>query len=213
MEFTGEFETHLTVRLGEAESTDRLRDWSAGRGLKCTHIVLARGRTASQPMLTRYGRGALSAEVEAAKRLSDDLAGEGFEVSRIKIEAAPGNRDVPRTDDEAAHHPRDRYFEHHVKLLLDAIAGVDPVTSIAQRHQAHVSRNALRVRADGRHERFVTQRCHGVGSETAHRKLDALLNALTEQRYEVIDVEQEFVVYDSDLTIDAGWIQPEGQGT
>jgi hypothetical protein len=160
-------------------------------------------------MLTRYGSGTLSAELGEAERLRDDLASDGFQVSRVKIEAAPSNRDVPRTDDEAASQPRERYFEHHVKLLLDALADVDAVTSIARQHSAHVSRNALRVRADGRHERFVTQRCHGVGRETARRRLDALLHALAAGGYAVLDEEQEFVVYDSDLSIDAGWIEPQ----
>jgi hypothetical protein len=218
MDFTGDFETHLTVRLPAdvpAESSvAALRATPDASGLKCTHIVLARGRTPSQPMLTLAGQGTLSHALAAADALRDRLADAGFDVCRVKIEAAPWNQDVPATDADGAAHPPQRYFEHHVKLLLppgDEPAGL---SALAQAHGAHLSRNALRRRDDGRRERFVTQRCHAVGRETASRRLASLLDALRAAGHEVIDVEEEFVVYDSDLALDDGWIEtvePERQ--
>jgi hypothetical protein len=68
-----------------------------------------------------------------------------------------------------------------------------------------VSRNARRVRPDGRQERFVTQRLYRVGRETAKQHLDSLLNALNP--YEVLEIEEEFVVYDDNVTVDAGWFK------
>src|SRR4030095_2286540 len=98
----------------------------------------------------------------AAKRLAEELEGDGFPVTRVKIEASPLNRDVPIADSDAAKHPPERYFEHHVKLLLAGDAELVALTAIAQRHAAHVSRNALRTRDDGRQERLVAQRCPRV---------------------------------------------------
>ncbi|MGW5396666.1 hypothetical protein [Streptomyces sp. NPDC003952] len=46
------YETHVTVRCAGPAELARLASWSAGRELKVTHIVLARGRMLSQPMLT-----------------------------------------------------------------------------------------------------------------------------------------------------------------
>lgn len=208
MEFTGDFETHLTVRLGGAADVAPLRDWAAQRGLKCTHIVLARGQAVSQPMLTFHGRGRLSVEWSTAFALAESIKREGgFDVTRIKIEAAPMNEDVPVSDDDGRAQPPDRYFEHHVKLLLDPADDLDAITRIAQRHAAHVSRNALRHRDDGRQERFITQRCFQVGRDTATRALNRLLDELKVAGYELIDIEQEFVVYDSNVALDAGWIE------
>ncbi|MFD6726535.1 hypothetical protein ACFWEZ_41590, partial [Streptomyces sp. NPDC060131] len=72
-----------------------------------------------------------------------------------------------------------------------------------------------RVRDDAAHERFVTQRCHGVAAEEAGRALDGLLDALAPLR--VLEVEREFVLHDSDVSVDEGWLdegrpagRPEG---
>ena len=207
MDFIGEFETHVTVRADEEANVDRLRAWARRRNLKCTHIILARGTAASQPMVTRRGRGHLDAEHAAAAELADALRTEGFDITRIKIEAAPGTSGVPASTDQARKHPRERHFEHHVKLLLDAGVDIRALTALAQLHAAHVSRNALRRRDDGREERFVTQRCFGVGRTRARARLDALVEALKLHGYPIIDVEEEFVVYDSNVALDAGWIE------
>jgi hypothetical protein len=63
------------------------------------------------------------------------------------------------------------YFEHHVKLALADNAEVDAVRRIGRRHAGHVSRNARRGLYDGRHERFLTQRCRLVGQPDARRRL------------------------------------------
>src|SRR6184192_1193317 len=97
-EFDGDFETHVTIQTDDTSHVWRLRAWAAGRGLKVTHIVLARGDMPSQPMLTRHGRGTSSTELAAAKALADALRADGFSVSRIKLEAAPWNRDVPQSE-------------------------------------------------------------------------------------------------------------------
>ena len=52
------------------------------------------------------------------------------------------------------------YFEHHVKVVLADGEAMATVWQVSERHAAHVSRNARRLLPDGRHERFVTQRCH-----------------------------------------------------
>lgn len=210
MDFQGDFESHVTVRLAGGEDTRALRDWAAARGLKFTHIVLARGSTASQPMLTRHGRGRLADERARAEALAGEIGATGFVVTRIKIEAAPSAEGVPQSNEEGARAAADQYFEHHVKLLLQPGVDLPALAALAESYAAHLSRNALRSRADGREERFVTQRCRGVGRPTARRHLDALLSALAAGAYEVLEVEEEFVVYDSDLSVDAGWIAAEG---
>ena len=206
MEFRGDFETHFTITLDESGNLAALSDWGQHHELKCLAIVLDRGTAPSQPMLTRHSRGTLTQEKANAAEISRQLTEAGFTVSRIKIEAAPTNADVPRSDAEAGVQT-DRYFEHHLKILLESDTDLMPLKQIAEQHAAHLSRNALKFREDGKQERFVTQRCFSAGSVTAHQQFELLLHALTTASYTLLKTEAEFVVYDSNLALDDGWIQ------
>lgn len=218
---TGEFEIHLTLRpvTGAADPDSPvpyrpLERYAAERAWKFAHIVLDRGRVSSQPMLTLRADGTLPAARSTADDAAAGLAGAGFTVVRTKVEAAPWAEGVPVSDEDGrALGPR-YYFEHHIKLLLDAAddtaddtAGLLPLVGA---HAAHLSRNARRIRTDGRAERFVTQRCRLVGRDTADRRLEALTAALRADNREIVSMEREFVVYDSDEGLDAGWIAEEG---
>ncbi|MDX3517379.1 hypothetical protein [Streptomyces scabiei] len=209
-EFTGEFETHLTVVTGDGPGDEeRVRRWAERHRVKYTRIVLDRGAVPDQPMLTVRGEGSLSAQRAAASGWVGRLGAEGFAVARVKIEAAPWNEDVPLTAAQARALPPGCYFEHHVKLALADDTEVACVRALAGRHAAHVSRNARRAGGGGDghgHERFVTQRCRDVGRPEARRRLDALLDALAEAGFKAVEVEEEFVVHDDRPGLDSGWI-------
>ncbi|MGP3986014.1 hypothetical protein [Streptomyces sp. 3N207] len=208
--FAGEFEIHLTVDGScPAVCSGALAAHAAEQGWKYAHIVLDRGRTPDQPMVTLAADGTLGTARAAAQSAAAELAAASCPVVRVKVEAAPWARGVPATDPEGAALGPAYYFEHHVKLLLPNDADTAAATRIAVRHAAHLSRNARRVRDDGQQERFVTQRCRSVGSATAERRLAALLTALSSLPYEILSVEREFVVYDSAEALDAGWIAEE----
>ncbi|MEU6256319.1 hypothetical protein [Streptomyces sp. NPDC047043] len=194
------YETHVTVRCVGATESERLRRWAAAAGLKLTHIVLARGRMRDQPMLTLSGARSYAAESARAREVLARLRADGFEPVRVKIESTPWAPEVPRRPCDG-----ERYFEHHVKLGLGADTDLADLAARVVPHGAHVSWNARRVRDGGRHERFVTQRCRGVDAEGAGRALDALLAELA--GFEVVGVEREFVLFDSDVSVDEGWIE------
>jgi hypothetical protein len=118
---------------------------------------------------------------------------------RVKIECTPWAPEVPSEPC-----PDGRYFEHHVKLLLEPDDDLSRLAELVEPHGAHLSWNARRVREEGRHERFVTQRCRGVDAKGAHAALQGLLASLTGR--EVLEVEEEFVLYDSNLALDEGWL-------
>ncbi|MEU3465498.1 hypothetical protein ABZ721_36865 [Streptomyces sp. NPDC006733] len=204
----GVLETHLTVVCPDTQA-DRLASWAAARELGFVHIVLARGRTRSQCMVNLVGAGSADAHGRAAERVTDDLTADGFSVARLKTEAAPWAEGVPPDDVTAAAQDPARYFEHHVKLLLPAGQDRALLEELVLPHTAHVSWNARRVRGDGQVERFVTQRCHGVGRTTAAARLSALLRTLHATTFPVLEVEREFVVRDTHLGLDDGWIGQE----
>lgn len=208
MNFAGEFETHVTIAIEVDSTIESLAAWAERRGYKFTHILLQEGRSPSQPMVTRTGTGTLDSELKVATSLIGELGSFGYCVVRVKIEAAPWSVGVPDDDFSARTSHSGRYFEHHVKLLLEPEPDTAVLTGIARRHSAHLSRNARRVRADGRQERFVTQRCAAVGGHRAQRDLNDLLAALDAVGHVPLEIEREYVVYDSNLALDSGWIDP-----
>ena len=148
-------------------------------------------------MFTTFGSGSLDVQKQSARRLSAQLNERGFDVCRIKIETELDTPSVPETDQQAAAAHLRRHFEFHVKLLLAADSDVPALTALARSHASHLPRNARRIRDDRRLERFVTQRCFAVGRSTALRRLDALLSALSNAGYPVLDIEREYVGADS----------------
>jgi hypothetical protein len=187
------YEIHLTVSAGASD--DRLRSWATSHGVKYTRILLDRGDHASQPMLSWLSDGTPASAEADARRTAATLGADGFPVTRLKVEAAAA---------QAGIHPG-LYFEHHVKLLLPAGTDLQVVREVAVRHDAHLSRNARRLRADGVQERFVTQRCRQVGLPAAKSRLSALVDALTGAGWEIAEVEEEWVLIDDNPGLDAGW--------
>ncbi|MCG8927935.1 nucleotidyl transferase AbiEii/AbiGii toxin family protein [Lentzea sp. CC55] len=198
----GEFELHLT---GSEWQVEELAAFARAHQVKFSHIELHGGKVWSQPMLTIGARGTIDEVRAVAGQWRARMHEADLFVVRVKVEAAPWNEGVPQTDEEA---DAALYFEHHVKLRLPEGDWYTELYRAAAPHEAHISRNARRTRADGSEERFVTQRCFGVGRVTAKRRLDALLAAL--HAFEVVEVEEEYVVDDDALHIDDGWIGGPG---
>jgi hypothetical protein len=207
VEITGAFEIHLTV---EARHGAGLAAFAERHGVKFVHIVLDRGRFASQPMLTLPAHGTLDDARAVARQWQDRLAGHGTATTRVKIEAAPWCEGLPQTDADGAAEPFERYFEHHVKLALPAapVAALKAATDAGAAHGARLSRNARHRTGDGGQHRFLTQRCRRVGLATATARLDRLVADLRAAGLEIVKVEQEYVVEDSNLEHDAGWLGP-----
>ncbi|MEU7798892.1 nucleotidyl transferase AbiEii/AbiGii toxin family protein [Micromonospora arborensis] len=205
LEVSGDFEIHITAHASQAE---KLWAFANDHGVKFVHIVLDRGAYVSQPMLTLSGRGKLTEQQDAVRHWRRELREAGIYPYRAKIEAAPWCTGVPQSDEQAAAEPDGRYFEHHVKLLLPstAVADLMALTDLVAPHGARLSRNARREFADGAQERLVNQRCHGVGLATARQRLDELVVTLRAAGHEPTTVEQEYVVLDSNLDHDHGWL-------
>lgn len=205
-DYRGEFETHLTV-VAEAGAFAALRALAVDLGGRFLHIELPRGQMPSQPMLSWRDRGDLTQLLAAADRRSTPLQAAGFAVARRKIEAAPDNAGIPLHGDAVL---PGQYFESHLKIALAAGADVAALTALAQRHAAHLSRNAFSRAADGQEHRFVTQRLPGAGLRQARERLAQLAAALTALGHAPLRSELEFVVHDSNLALDAGWIEGDG---
>jgi hypothetical protein len=125
-----------------------------------------------------------------------------------KLEVPPWADGVPVADDGYARQldAGGLYFEHHVCLLVEPGTDLMALARLVTPHRAHLSWNARKTGVGGVERRFVTQRCQGVGRETAGARLEILLAQLRRAGHRWDGVEREFVVYDSDATVDDGWI-------
>ena len=201
------YETHLTLADGDAGVTERLRQWAVENKLKWTHILLDAGKSPSQPMITFWGSGSIADQRRRANRVAVEIALRGGRGVRVKIEANLENDEVPVSESDGQREPN-RYFEHHVKVLFSDILELNALSQRVVDCGARVSQNIRRRRADGRYERFITQRVFCQGRVHAKSRLDRLLSILTDAELHVMEIEEEYVVFDSNIDTDSGWFGP-----
>lgn len=197
------FETHMTLLVQTSDDFERLEAWAAARGLKWTHIQLDQGDFASQPMLTYRGTGTLDQQLNRAEANSAELAECGDQVVRVKIETELNGTDVPRN---GLNWNDGQYFEYHIKLHLPRASDLGDAATLAANHGARLSRNARRVMQDGAAERFVTLRARNVGRDQANQLRDRLVEDLRRGSYCIAEIESEFVLFDSAISLDSGWL-------
>ncbi len=72
-------------------------------------------------------------------------------------------------------------------------------------HDAHLSANAFKI-VDGKQQQFITMRVYGMGYKSAQTRFDNLLKLLRSKGFKLSQQQREYAVYDSNLNLDAGWI-------
>jgi inosine/xanthosine triphosphate pyrophosphatase family protein len=201
----GAYEAHVTIAARSEDELQRFRAFCGAAGVKCIFIELGQGEVRFQPMTASYHHGPLKQAQEEVQAFARALAAEGFDVTRLKIEALGANKDIPSDDATARAQPAN-YFEFHVKVTLPAEgADVEALRARCERHGAHLSRNARKVRADGGSERFVTLRVKGLGRANAEARFSAVLRDLAETGLPLSYPLREYTVYDSNHALDRGW--------
>lgn len=210
MNRTSQFEVHLTVAIAQDAHIERLSNWAAANGAKVSHIVLDRGDHSSQPMVTLWFTGTLEDALAAMHSASYGLKSNGFEVSREKVEVGWESYLVPQSQSDLDRLGANAHFEFHIKLRLRTKDLADLARKL-EGTEARLSRNARRIHADEFQERFVTQRSYGVAKPVASNELDRLVAYLASTDWQLLEIEREFVVFDSNLSLDRGWIcTPQG---
>jgi inosine/xanthosine triphosphate pyrophosphatase family protein len=206
----GTFEAHVTVKADDApHDLDAFRAACTELGVKCISIELPEGETRAQPMTGSFHRGALLDVQREVVALAGELVRRGFTVTRTKIEAHGRLDWTPATDEEAARGPSTSYFELHMKLALPADADLTPLVRRFKELGAHLSRNAHKqAGSDGMAEHFVTVRAHRVGRITAEARFAAFCAEVEAGGYAVRNRIREYTVFDTNVALDRGWIDP-----
>jgi hypothetical protein len=203
--FRGTFESHITIEAAPRDRCEQFRAVCDQLGVKCVLIELPQGQTPSQPMTACYHHGDIGQVIQELLGQCRCLREAGFTPVRVKLEAVATNEGIPDSDEEAEA-SADRYFEFHVKLLLQPDADQEALQACCARHSARLSRNAFKTERDGRSERFVTQRLYGVGRRSAFARLEALERDLAAAGFTIVNRQREYTLFDSSERLDAGWI-------
>lgn len=212
--YSGIFEAHITICAGSLDILQGFQQICHQLNVKCILIELPTGVTRSQPMTASYHRGSLPEVYTEVYRMAHEICQAGFQVTRVKIEAMVYNQDIPVTDSEVLRHPATNYFEFHIKALLSENTDLEALRQHCAEQGAHLSVNAFKHKTNGQHQRFITLRLSGLGRNSAQGRFQALLISLRALGIGILLVQpqQEYTVYDSNLELDAGWLNVGGEG-
>ncbi|MEM7039123.1 MAG: hypothetical protein AAF570_19255, partial [Bacteroidota bacterium] len=112
-QYHGLFEAHITIQPIQGPQSIVFQNLCKDLKVKPIQIELPEGDVPVQPMTCSTHKGDYSDVRQEVYALAWELARGGFEVTRVKIEAAPFNDDIPQNKAEAAQHSAQNYFEHH----------------------------------------------------------------------------------------------------
>ena len=209
----GAFEYHITVRINDRSDINKFVKLCKGIGLKPIFIELPYGEEVKQLMTSKYITGTYPDVLLPVHAIAHKVASSGFQILRIKIEALAANKGVPRNESDIAFEPGHRYFEFHFKIMLNDESEKERLTQIGQKYNAHTSRNAFKQFGNGKFSNFLTMRTFGKGRDEALKMFGCLKAELLRNGFEIIGHEQEYVVYDSNLDLDKGWVKKEKSGS
>jgi hypothetical protein len=190
------FEIHLTTSTLTPAELASFVDACAHLQAKPLVIELARGASPTQPMLGKVvHQPDLAAALAVAAADSSYLRQQGLPTTRTKIET---DARYPQLANPAAGPGFTPYFEWHGKVSFQHHA---ELLALCERHQAHLSANALRGAAN---TRFVTLREFGPAVEFERRV--ATLAADLQSRWPLLKQEAECCLYDNNTALDTGWL-------
>jgi len=216
--FVGIMEVHVFVAPvnPDAELQQKFKDCcSKVDQMKCCNLKLdfVKQGWCSVLMSSRYVRGDMHFVWRESFKDARELAQKGFSVIRVKIEATASIDGVPATNNEAQILPKKTYFEFHMVFAngdntIPNDTEVEAVRSIAKGLEKHwhccipLSTNAFGT------QKFVNMRTYGIGRELAYPRLEELQKHVESAGFKVPRFIREFGVYDSDVTVDCGWLEP-----
>ena len=219
-----DFEVHVTV--SESADTVALEQVAIDTEAKVTEIILARGQTPLQPMITFRGTGTLRSQLKRAERTIRRLRRKGIGVVRIKVEVglqeAFFETGASGGWSRRAEPPDWLYAEQHIRVRLRT-GDSDRLRHDALRLGAHVSTNA-RASTGFMEERFVTSRVYNTADNFPQRspqtidtwshseyrilsaRFETVAEGLRDAGWGIVDGDRELVVHDTNFELDQGWL-------
>ena len=211
--YAGIFEAHITVNAPGDFERGRFQRLCEILSVKFVYIELSgkantnADKSSSQAMTASIHRGDIKEVEIELETMIKRIKKHGFQILRVKLEAALENQGVPRNSLEAITKPTQNYFEFHIKTILKKNQKPENLRALALAFDGHLSRNARMIRPDGKREFFITQRFYGTGVERARARLDEFLVGLKTCGYETPGVLKEYTIFDSNTELDRDWME------
>ncbi len=189
------YEIHLTIAPLPTAHWPAFERYAASIGAKPMVIELARGQYRVQPMLTLGRTGELDDVIRFAQALAHRSAQLNYDVLRCKIEQ-DASACAASPDSSTCH-----YLEWHGRIVV-AEPTRSRLAALCERFGGHLSNNAI----SGGDRRYVTLR-ETAGFASLAARVSALHIAISEHGWVISKQQWERVVYDSNLTLDLGWLE------
>ncbi len=191
------FEVHITIQSIEEPLILDFVDFCRSINVKPILIELEKGEVAQQPMISKVfkgiEKGGLKKEIN---KLVENFEKWDYEVKRIKVEVPLDFIEQGRAEFPTY---RGQYFEWHGKIEFEDL---DALKEMIRIKNVHLSNNSLKGQVN---RRFLTLRFYGH-KNTFINEIKNLKIYLKVRDVELIKDEYEYCVYDSNKSIDKGWI-------
>ena len=191
------FEIHITTQKLSEQELPAFVDFCAKIEAKPILIELSHGKSTQQPMISKVvkcdGKASLEFILEDLKNL---FVANSFSVERTKIEVPVKYHSATKGFYPAL---SKTYFEWHGKVI---VSDTKSMQALAEKFGGKLSKNSLKNEAN---RKFITLRDFD-GEASIMSRIQALKTALAEVKAPVLKEELEFCIYDSNLQLDAGWI-------
>ena len=198
----GTFQVHLTV---ENYDMEKFLHVCATNKLKPIFIHLNNGNHRKQVMASFYHDGTYPDIIEEIKTLID-IHFEEFNVIRVKIKSLISNHGLPDNDiDRLFWSERSNYFEFHYKVLIKSAIRFKKLEELCANESLHLAFNAFKKTSIHETYYFVTMRLFDVGKTNATIRNNHIIRYLTCNHYPPVKVEEGFIIYDSNISLDSGW--------
>lgn len=203
------FEIHVTVdALMDEKSIEVFKQTCAEIKVKPIIIDLEKdGQVIMKDAMTSSVHfGDNTSAIKAANSIGNHFKINGYDVLRVKIETVPWHPAAPSINDVNFKMPEDSYFESHLRVITTK-ENKRILESIANKFNAHVSRNFFKKINDAEYIIMVTLRDYKSSSEVFIERVEKLKSVLKDAAFAVDKTEIEFAVYDTNIEHDIEWIR------
>lgn len=190
------FEVHITINSILNSDLDQFKLFCQKIEAKPILIELPQGEVTQQAMISKvYGSTTIDIKKEI-ENLEIEFSKSNYEIIRTKVEVP---LDFINKGRAAFPNYHGQYYEWHGKVEFD---DMETLKKSLKSYDAHLSNSSLKNQLN---RRFVTIR--GYHNERFFlNKVDVVKKALKRNNIKMIKDEYEYCIYDSNKTVDNGWI-------
>jgi hypothetical protein len=196
----GIFKVHITV---DNEHSDKFLNISQANGIKTNSIYLPNAYQRKQLMTSRIHNGSYPALLEEMKTLISEKY-QDCRITRLKIKSLMSNEKVPGSDIEKVLYweKKSTYFEFHYKIRHCSRHSLELIKDLCRKRCISFTCIVYKKLAESECYCIVTMRLFDVGKVRACRENDYIVRFLKKNWLEPFQVENHFVVYDSNIDLD-----------